>query len=211
MTRTPLLDHLVPDWARIRTDRPVLAPLLLGWGLAALSAWSVHPLLTYTPAASSDTMRSILLASLWMIALLAPLFALLRAGGLALLTWSAATLGGTYRPMRELLSIYLYGDCLRGLMGLLLFLWFHAASAVSGVAPSLVDPLSLASVVPTSHVGWAAVTHMISLTGLVWLVYAGFALRRVSRLTPTAVSCLLAFAVTTTLSTTYLRASLGAT
>lgn len=210
MTRTPWHDHLVPDWTRIRTDRPVVAPLLLGWALAGLSAWSIHPLLTHTSAASSETVHSLLLASLWIAALFAPLFALLRAGGLALLSWSAATLVGAHRPLRELLSIFLYGDCLRGLAGLLVFLWFHIATAVSGVAPHLVDPLSLAGFVSSSHVGWAAVTHMISLSGVAWLVYVGFALRRVSRLTPAAVSCLLAFAIITILSTTYFRASLGA-
>lgn len=210
MSRATLPDHLVPDWTRIRARRPVFAPLLLGWALAVVTAWSLHPFLLDSPAARSEATRSLLLASLWMLVLLAPLFALMRAGGLALLTWSAATLGGAHRPVGELLSIFLYGDCLRSLAGLLLALWFHIATAVTGSTPLPVDPLSLAKVVPLSHSGWSAVTGMISLTGVVWLVYTGFALRRVSGFRPLAVGGLVGIATAMVLVATYLRASLGA-
>ncbi|MEK9508786.1 hypothetical protein V3331_00125 [Gaopeijia maritima] len=210
MSRTPLHDHLVPDFTRMRTHRPVLAPLLLGWALAAITAWSIHPLLLDSAAADSDGARTVLTASLWILAAVAPLFSLLRAGVLSLVTWSVATLGGSHRSAREMLSIFLYGDCLYALAGLLLTLWFHVATAMPGAAPEPVDPLSLARIVPSDHVGWSAVIGMVSLTSVAWLVYTGFALRRVSRFGRPAVGGLLTAVAVAALVATYLKASLGA-
>lgn len=209
MSRPSALDLLLPGWTRIRVHRPLLAPLLLGWAFAAVAAWSLHPFLLGSPAAGSDAARSMLLAGLWVLAMLAPLFALLRAGGLALLTWSAATLSGADRPVGELLSIFLYGDCLRGFVGLLLVIWFHVAATLSRGAPVLIDPTSLAKFVPSSHSGWSAVAGMVSLTSIVWLVFTALALRRVSGFRPLATAGLVALVAVVALVATYLRASLG--
>lgn len=208
--KLPSLELLAPGWTAIRTRRPVLAPLLLGWLLVGLSTWSIHPFLLQAAPAEMEGLRSVVVAGLVLVVVLAPLFSLARAGALALLTWASVTLAGTQRDLREFLSIFLYGDCLRALLATLLVLWFHLVAATTGRPPTVVDPLSLAAVVPSSHVGFVALANMISVAGAIWVLYTFLALRRVSRLHPVAAGGMIAVATAGALLVTYLRASLGA-
>ncbi len=209
--KVPSLDLLVPGWSDIRERRPLLAPLLLGWVFVALSTWSAHSFVLEALPPGSEGIRSMIVASLVLVAVFAPLLALVRAAGLALVTWASSTLLGAHRDLRELLSIFLYGDCLRALLATLLVLWFHAVAVTTGRPPtSLTDPLSLAGIVPSSHVGLLPLLNMISVGGAVWVVYTFLALRRVSGLRPAAAFAIVAVATSGALLVTYLRASLGA-
>lgn len=171
---------LVPGFADLRRERPLVPPLVLIALLSITGAYSVQPLVS--GALPGDEGR-LLAFWLWLGAALAPALMGAKALSLAAVSWSGLVLAGRSAPFRSLLSIFLYGEAVLAFHGVALVLALHlrGPAAIRGVG-DLYVPMGLDAVVSPENpvlealVRWATVFHLL------WLIFLVAALTRVAGL-----------------------------
>lgn len=130
---------------------------------AAMQAWG-WDLTAGSAAAPPDALKP----WLWVLATVAPLLALVKAGIFAMLAWGMLVLAGSTPRLRPVLSALLYGEAILALQGPALFLVLRLQGGlnegpvpvstgldafVDGTQPAL---LALARGVTPFHIGWVA-------------------------------------------------------
>ena len=173
------LGMLVPSLEDIREHRPILPPLVAGWILALVSAVSLRPLvLGSLPAEQAGYARGVE-ALLWILALLAPLIQLLKAGLLTAVGWAVLVLTNADRRIRPILSVLLYGEAILAMQGVLLALFLHFTTGGSVSSPEEFQvSLGLAAFVPPSRPMLLAVAQNLSVVHLAWFWFLLVALRK---------------------------------
>jgi len=173
------LELMLPTMNEIRTRRPAAQPLVLGWALHILTVWLTVPLVAIALAGRPASAASLVQGWMWAMAALAPFILGGRALLWAVATWALLALGSRVNSARVLMSIFLYGEVLLAVHGLLLALFFQWTAEPGAVGLSFADPLSLAAYVPSDHGPWGGLVKHLSLVQAVWVAYVGLAGRRV--------------------------------
>ena len=173
---------MLPTMSEIRELRPIVPPLLLGWLATVLTAWLTVPLVDAALAGASVGAAPVVRVWMWVVAALAPLIQTARASIWVAATWGLLTLASRVPPLRGLLSLFLYGELVHLLHGVLLALFFQWSIEPGSVGVDFLDPLSLGAYVPSSHGPWSGLVKQLSLAQAAWVVYVGVAARRVLEL-----------------------------
>lgn len=171
------LGLLLPGFEEIRERTPRLAPLVLIFVFSVVSAFSVQPFLS---AASPGAAGRGLGGVVWLAALFSPLLLGLRAVALTAVSWSVLTVGGRVVRFRPILSVFLYGEAILALRGviLVLVLQLRGPNAVRAVA-DLDVPMGPAWLVPPDAPVLLATARGATVFHLAWFVFLGLALQRV--------------------------------
>ena len=117
--------HLVPGMDDIRTHRPILAPIVVAWLFSLASAYSLWPVMA--SALPADTVEAVA-GIFWVMAVLAPLVILAKAGVLAVVGWAVLMLVNSERRLRPLFSVLLYGEAILATHGVLAAAFVRATS-----------------------------------------------------------------------------------
>lgn len=170
---------MLPTISEIREHRPVVQPLLLGWVLSLLAAWSAVPLVSVALDNDPNGVAPWVQGWMWVMVALAPVLQSGRALIWAIAAWALLTLASRGASFRSLFSVFLYGEVLVAAYGVLLALYLRWSVTPASTGASFLDPLSLSVIVPSSHGAWLAVAKHFSLMHGLWVVFTGIAGRRV--------------------------------
>ncbi len=126
-----------PALRTLREEKPILAPLLVGWicsGVTARLMW------THVRQLPQDAeAQAALEVAAWLVVGLAPLAQLAKAGLLAVFAWAIVSFSSEAPPLRALLSIFLYAHLLIATEALLAGVALSFVALVSGpLAPESV-------------------------------------------------------------------------
>lgn len=173
------LDMLVPSLDDIREHRPIVPPLVIGWAFSLVAAFSLRPLVLSAMASQGAEVAQGTLLVLGIVALMAPLVHLLKAGLLVALGWAVLVLANSQRRIRPMLSVLLYGEAILAAQGVLQALYLHYATGGSPTSPAdLQASLGLAAFVPATSPGLLAVAQSFSVGHFLWFGFLVIALRR---------------------------------
>lgn len=173
------LEHLVPGLDEIREHEPLMPPLVLGWVVALVSAFSLRPFIVAALPADQLAAAGAVEFSLWIVALFAPAFQLVRAVALGVLAWALLVLADSARRFRAILSIVLYGDVILSVQGLLLAFYLHLTTGGGAGPQALQAPFGPAVFVPTSRPVLFAVAQSMTFVHVAWLAFLMIAFHRV--------------------------------
>lgn len=173
------LNMLVPSLDDIREHRPIVPPLVIGWVFSLVAAFSLRPLLLSAMASQGAEVAQGTLLVLGIVAVMAPLVHLLKAGLLIALGWAVLVLTNSRRRIRPILSVLLYGEAILAAQGVLQALYLHLATGGSPTSPmDLQASLGLAAFVPATSPGLLAVAQSFSVGHFLWFGFLVIALRR---------------------------------
>ncbi|MEJ2539161.1 MAG: hypothetical protein P8188_04215 [Gemmatimonadota bacterium] len=178
------LELLAPRMEEIRDLRPILPPLAVGWILTALATYATLPLVEVVLTSDSPGAPSYLRSWLWTFTILAPVLQMGRALMWTATAWALLTLASREAGGRELLSIFLYAESVVAAYGVALALYLQlTVDPASATAADLLDPLSLWSMVPSSHGLGVAWLKNVDAAHAIWIGFVALAGRRVLGLT----------------------------
>lgn len=173
------LNMLVPSLDDIREYRPIAPPLVIGWVFSLVAAFSLRPLVLSATATQGPEIAQGTLLVLGVVAVIAPLIHLLKAGLLIALGWAVLVLANSKRRIRPMLSVLLYGEAILAAQGVLQALYLHLATGGATTSPAdLQANLGLAAFVPATSPGLLAVAQSFSVGHFLWFGFLVMALSR---------------------------------
>lgn len=173
------LNMLVPSLDDIREYEPIAPPLVIGWVFSLVAAFSLRPLVLSATATQGPEIAQGTLLVLGVVAVIAPLIHLLKAGLLIALGWAVLVLANSKRRIRPMLSVLLYGEAILAAQGVLQALYLHLATGGAPMSPAdLQANLGLAALVPATSPGLLAVAQSLSVGHFLWFGFLVIALRR---------------------------------
>ena len=173
------LNMLIPSLDDIRVHRPIVPPLVVGWVFSLAAAFSLRPLLQSLMGEQGAEVTRAMMFMVWLLALIAPVVQLLKAGLLTALGWAVLVLTNSERRIRPILSVLLYGEAILAAQGVLLALYLHLTTGGSVASPTdLQVSLGLAAFVPATSPFLLAVAQVLSIGHVCWFAFLVMALRR---------------------------------
>lgn len=173
------VNMLIPSLDDIRVHRPIVPPLVAGWVFSLVAAFSLRPLLESLMGDQGAEVTRGMILMVWLLALIAPVVQLLKAGLLTTLGWAVLVLTNSERRIRPILSVLLYGEAILAAQGVLLALYLHIATGGSVTSPAeLQVSLGLAAFVPTTSPFLLAIAQAFSIGHICWFTFLVVALRR---------------------------------
>lgn len=171
------LGLLVPGLDELRAHEPVLAPLVLMSAFSLTTGFAIQP---FVDAAAAGEPGRALGIFFWIIAVLAPLLAGVKALILAVLAWSGLVVLGRDLRLRPLVSVFLYGEAILALHGVAITvgLTLRGVEAISSVE-DLYIPMGLDALVSLEEPVLQAVTQGTTPFHLAWAVFVAVALVKV--------------------------------
>ncbi len=170
---------LIPSLDDIREHRPIVPPLVVGWVFSLAAAFSLRPLLLSLMGDQGAEVTRTMMFMVWLLALIAPVVQLLKAGLLTALGWAVLVLTNSERRIRPILSVLLYGEAILAAQGVLLALYLHLTTGGSVASPSdLQVSLGLAAFVPVTSPFLVAIAQVFSIGHFCWFAFLVMALRR---------------------------------
>lgn len=167
----PGVGLVLPSPELIRTRAPILTPTLMTAFVVAITVAGTVPLVRAAYAARPELLLATV-TSLWAMAALSPLAALLKGVALGSVAWAVMVLTGVQVRYRALTSTVIYGQVILGLQGawVTALLWMRGPGALH--RPSdLILPTGLDALVsdPSSPLG--AVARGVTPFYCAWFVF----------------------------------------
>ena len=173
------VNMLIPSLDDIRVHMPIVPPLVVGWVFSLAAAFSLRPLLLSLMGDQGAEVTRGMVLMLWLLALIAPVVQLLKAGLLTALGWAVLVLTNSERRIRPILSVLLYGEAILAAQGVLLALYLHLTTGGSVASPTdLQVSLGLAVFVPATSPFLVAIAQAFSIGHFFWFAFLVMALRR---------------------------------
>lgn len=192
---------------RLESTGALIRPLLWIWALTLTTVLAMQPLVGAAYASQPEALQATMRTGLWVVGVLSPVIAAVKAGILATVAWAVLVLTGMRAPRpRSLVSAVLLGEVLLAVQGLWVAFILHLRGTdrlavpadlmvVTGLDALVTDPSSplaaLARGVSPFHVAWvvllallfAALARASWLRGAVaaatcWVVMVGVAVLR---------------------------------
>ena len=173
------VNMLIPSLDDIRVHTPIVPPLVVGWMFSLAAALSLRPLLLNLMGDQGAEVTRGMVLMLWLLALIAPVVQLFKAGLLTALGWAVLVLTNSERRIRPILSVLLYGEAILAAQGVLLALYLHLTTGGSVASPTdLQVSLGLAAIVPATSPFLYAIAQVFSIGHFCWFAFLVMALRR---------------------------------
>ncbi len=170
---------VIPSLDDIREHRPIVPPLVVGWVFSLAAAYSMRPLVWSAMGAQGPEIARGMVFLLGVVAWVAPLIHLLKAGLLTTLGWAVLVLTNSERRIRPILSVLLYGEAILAAQGVLLALYLHLTTGGSVASPADLQVFpGLAAFVPATSPVLLAVAQVFSIGHVCWFGFLVMALRR---------------------------------
>ncbi|MCG6988688.1 MAG: hypothetical protein LJF06_10975 [Gemmatimonadetes bacterium] len=167
----PRVGLLFPTPELIRTRAPILAPTLMTAFVVAVTVAGTVPLVRAAYAARPEMLLAAV-TSLWAMAALSPLAALLKGVALGGVAWSVMVLTGVQVRYRTMASAVIYGQVILGLQGawITALLWMRGLGAVRQPA-DLILPTGLDVLFSDPSSALGAVARGVTPFYCAWFVF----------------------------------------
>lgn len=174
---------LDPLWTAIAQRAPLFAPLVAVTLVNLGSSLAMRPALAQALAGRGEAAVASAAFSLWLAAVLSPVFALGKAAALTATGWALATLGGRDVRVRPLLSLLLFGQVviLARDVFVAAVLYWRGPDAIAAPSDLLVPTgldLLLRNLGPVAR----AITQSTGVFDLLWVAFVVLGLEQVLRL-----------------------------
>jgi len=170
---------LHPTFHLLRTDPPLVTPALLVGALSFATVAATSPLVRVAYSARPELLPTVL-AGLWTMAALSPLFALLKGAALGAVAWAVLVLGGAEARLRSVVSTLLYGQLFLVLQGtwMTVLLWLRGTDHLRAPADMLM-PTGLDFLFPDPTTVMGAVARGVTPFHVAWVIFCAVVIARV--------------------------------
>jgi hypothetical protein len=173
------LNLLIPTMEEIRDHRPILPALVVGWLFTITAAFAIRPIVWSAFSGEQAQLGQAVSTWMWVVALFAPAAFLVKALLLTGITWSVAVLMGQAPRVLRLFSVFLYGEAILAVQGVLVVLFLHMRGLDRLREPAdLSVPMGIDALIRPESPVLMAIAQNMSAIHVVWFAFVAVALRR---------------------------------